>query len=273
MNIISTIITKCFDLILWPFGRHPSIGLIVLSLLTGIALAIIFKYASNQKRIRAAKDRFKARILEMRIYQDDFLSIVRSLFGALWANVFYLRHSFRPILFLIVPVGIIVIQMDARYARRPLQPGEKTILELLLAPGVDPYSVEASVSSVSGVRVDSRPVRIADPPEIDWRLEVLEAGRHEIGVSVNGARYVFPVIAEEKNRVIGHERKASSFWEPLIHPGLPSFSGDSQIVGVRIQYPSLSHPLLFWHTHWIVVLLFYSLVGALVSKFLFKVEI
>jgi hypothetical protein len=272
VNVISNIITKFFNVILFPFGEHHSLALIVLSLVLGVAMAYMFKITSNQKKIKQSKDRFKARVLEMRVYQDDLVAIFKALFGAFISNFYYLRHSLKPILFLIVPVVIVVIQADARFSRVHLKPGDVTILELSLRDGVNPLEMDVSLAGGSGYQLDARPVRVADPPEVNWRLHVASAGMHDLAVAVGSERFALPLVAQARHGCIAHTREASSFWEPLIHPGA-SIPSDSPIAGFRLQYASSSHPLLFWHTHWLVVLLFYSLLGALIAKFVFKVEI
>jgi hypothetical protein len=272
VNVISIIITKFFDVLLFPFGEHHSLALIVLSFVLGVGLAYMFKITSNQKMIKKSRDLFKARVLEMRVFQDDLVAIFKALFGAFISNFIYLRHSLKPILFLIIPVVIVVIQADARFSRKHLSPGDVTILELALRDGMNPFETEVSLTGSPGYQLDARPVRVAEPPEVNWRLHVASVGLHDLVVRVGSESFALPLVAQAQHGCIVHTREASSFWEPLIHPGA-SIPGGSPIAGFRLHYESSSHPLLFWNTHWLVVLLFYSLLGALVAKFVFKVEI
>ncbi|MCK5407266.1 MAG: hypothetical protein KAJ37_07425, partial [Candidatus Krumholzibacteria bacterium] len=108
----SQIVTRLFDVIVVPFGDHRTVALSVISLLTGVALIFIFKATSNQRRIKETRDRFKARILEMRLYQDDIVLIHKALFAALATNLTYLRASIKPILVLVAFVFVIFIQLD-----------------------------------------------------------------------------------------------------------------------------------------------------------------
>jgi hypothetical protein len=179
----------------------------------------------------------------------------------------------KPILFIIVPVMVIFVQVDARYSREPFKAGDKFILTVALDEGVDPFDQDFALGSKGSIQIDAGPVRVLEPPEISWRLAVAKAGRFDMTVSVGSDSYVFPIEAEPRLGIIGHHRQAHSFWDPFLHPGLPAIPSGSSIAGVEIRYPSASHSLFGWHTHWLVVLLVYSLLGALVAKFLFKVEI
>jgi hypothetical protein len=40
-----------------------------------------------------------------------------------------------------------------------------------------------------------------------------------------------------------------------------------------LRYPAADYPLLIWRTHWLVVFIFFSLVGALIPKFLFGIQV
>ena len=275
MQAISNFFIQIFDMLffVFSFGGHALAGLIVISFLTGIGMAWLFKITSNQEKIRLAKDRFKSGILEMRIYQDDLGALFGSFFSAIGSNAFYLRHSLKPILFIIVPIIVIYVQVDARYARAPFQAGDKFILTVSLNEGVNPFEEDFALGFKGDIQIDAGPVRVIDPPEISWRLAAQKAGRIDVTVSVGGDSYKFPIEAEPHLGTIGHQRRAHSFWDPFLHPGLPAIPSGSSIAGIEIRYPSASHSLFGWNTHWLVILLVYSLAGAVVAKFLFKVEI
>ena len=274
MNLLGNMITSLFDIILLPFGKsHQTLALVVLSLLTGVGMAYVFKWTSNQKAIKAAKDKLKGRILEMRIYQDDPLLIVRAFGGTIKSNVVYLGTLIKPFLILIVPVIIIFMQMDERFSRKPLAANERTILSVQLKEGFNPFDNPVQFSSPNGVVADTKPVRIEATREIDWRLRVNREGTHEVTLTSGGESYRFPVVAENRYRMIGKTRNASGLIEPLLHPGLPAIPNGSAIARVRIEYPGASYPLLWWEVHWIVIFLVYSLLAGLTLKFIIKFEI
>jgi uncharacterized membrane protein (DUF106 family) len=269
----SQIITKVFDVIVLPFGSNRMLALSVISLLTGVALIFLFKATSDQKRIKATRDKFKARILEMRLYQDDIILIHKALFAALGTNLAYLRVSLKPILVLLAFVFLIFIQLDERYGRGYLEPGGKSLLTVVLKDGLDPMSTSFDLSAGGGVAVDSPPVRSTVERSINWRIRVEDEGSHHLDVKVIDNTYRLPITAERSNAPIGFVRTAGSFSNPLLHPGLPKIPGDSPIQSVELHYPSASYSLFGWKTHWLVVFIIFSFVGALIPKFIFKIEI
>ena len=273
MNFIGQLITSVFNVLSVPFGEtNHTLGLIGLSVFSGILFAFVFKWTSNARAIRHAKDRVKARILEMRIYQDDPVLILKGFGGTLRSNLGYLRVLLKPIVILLIPLVIIWMQLDERYSHRPLAEGSRTLLQVRLAEGVDPFRAQVTLSTEGGVVADSRQVRIADTREIGWRLRVESSGTHDVTLSTAGGSYTFPVTAEERYQLLG--RKQDTSWiEPLLHPGMPQIPAGSPFAAIELTYASASYPLLFWSVPWWLVFLVFLSLSAIILKLVIKFEI
>jgi hypothetical protein len=274
MEAVSTIVTLVLNALLLPFGAaHRTLGLIWLSLLTGVGMAFVFKLTSNREKIKASKDRFKSFILEMRIYKDDLGIVLAAFLKALRANLGYMRQILVPFLVLVAPAVIVFLQLDERYGRSEIPAGSTTVLSVFLTEGADPFVIPVSVACSPGVSMDAGPVRIREKREIDWRLRIDSPGMHTVTLSTDGHEYALPLVAEPAHRMIGSSRGVSSIIEPFVHPALPPIPDDSPIKSVRLHYPGASYPLLLWRVHWIVVFLVFSLIGAVATKVLVGFEI
>jgi hypothetical protein len=269
----SQIITKLFDILVLPFGDNRMLALSAISLLTGVALIFIFKAVSNQRRIKETRDQFKARILEMRIYQDNIVLIHKALFRALATNFTYLRVSLVPILVLVAFVFVIFVQLDERYGRRSLKTSDRALFTVSLKDGLDPMTTPFALDPGDGLALDSPPVRSSVLGQIYWRIKATKPGTHPLGVTVYDKTYQFPVRAEVSNAPIGHVRGSGSILNPLIYPSLPRIPADSPLESVELHYPGTDYSLFGWRTHWLVVFIVFSFVGALIPKFLFKIEV
>jgi hypothetical protein len=274
MDATATVITQIVDVIVLPFGRtHHTLQLVWLSLLTGLGMAYVFKLTSSQKAIKRTKDRLKARILEMRLYQDDPVLIFKGLSGALKGNLSYLGTIFVPFLIIIIPVAIVFMQLDQRYSRAPLTPGSTVLLSVQLEQGFDPFETDVEFTPTEGVSTQGKPVRDAATREIIWELDVDSLGTHDLTLYAKGTTYTFPLVAETSYRMIGNERSASGVFEPLLHPALPPLPADGPFHRVHVDYPPARHWLLGMEVHWIVIFLVYSLISAAALKFLIGIEI
>lgn len=274
MNTIAGIITGLTNALLFPVGQSSTWGLIWLSLLAGVLMAFVFKLTSNPKRIKAAKDKVKARILEMRIYQDDPGLIIKAFGGTMLSNGRYLSALIVPFLVLIGPISIIWMQLDERYSRSHLAIGAQTILSVQLKEGFDPYTTPVTLTiNDPGLSKDSRPVRVRATREVDWRLRVHNWGEYYATITAEGVSYTFPVVAREDTRMIGHKREASSFIEPLLHPALGAIPVDSPFNRVSLEYPSATYSFLMWKIPWWGIFLIYSALSAIILKFVIGFEI
>ncbi|HER43582.1 MAG TPA: hypothetical protein ENO08_03895 [Candidatus Eisenbacteria bacterium] len=273
MEFISRIITILLDLLVRPFGpiRH-TLGLVWLSLLSGAGMALVFRAAAPARSVRAAKNRFKSYIYEMRIYQDSLRAVFGAFARSLWSNLLYIKAILPPILILAVPAILLFYQLDERYGADHLSAGETTVLTVRLSGGADPAETEAALACGPGASVDAGPVRISDTGEISWRLRIEEAGTHRATLSVDGAAYTLRLVADPAFWRIARARGSGPL-EPFIHPGAPPIPKGSRIESVRVDYPGASYPLLFWRTHWIVIFLFYTIVGAAAIKLAVGFEI
>lgn len=274
METTARVISQIMDVLVLPFGRtHHTLQLVWLSLLTGLGMAYVFKLTSSQKAIKRTKDRLKARILEMRLYQDDLVLILKGLGGALRGNFAYLGTIFVPFLIIIAPVAIVFMQLDQRYSRANLTAGETVLLSVKLKEGFDPFQTGVELTRAEGVSIEGKPARDAATRETLWELRVDSTGTHPITLYAKGTTYSFPLVAEPFYRMIGNERSASGVFEPLLRPGLPPIPAASPLEKIRVEYPPARHWLLGMRVHWIVIFLVYSLISAAALKFLIGIEI
>lgn len=271
---LSHILTAMLDVLVVPFGDHRDAALLGVSLVSGVLLIFLFKAVSDQERVRRARDRVSARILEIRLYQDDPILVLRALGGVMTGNLGYLRSAFKPIVILAVVAIAFYIQLDARYGRGPLDPGQHTVVGVTLGEGLDVNSVgvRARVDG-GGATIDAPPVRVAAEGAVYFRVRIGGPGDPVLALSAMDTEVRVPLVTTRSNAPIGHHRRARSGSDVLLHPGLAELPKDSPIAAIDVDYPRVQYSVLGWHTHWIVVFLIGSMVGALIPKFLFGIEI
>lgn len=138
--------------------------------------------------------------------------------------------------------------------------------------GFDVMSTPSSIDAGDGAVVDGPRVRVPARREVNWRVRVERSGAPTVTLHVQNAIYRFALAAEPGTDVLGDFRSRSAL-NDLLHPGLPRLPGDVPIESVAIRYPTARHWLFGWRTHWLVVFVFWSFVGALVPKLLFHIEV
>ncbi|RMF94266.1 MAG: hypothetical protein D6734_08190 [Candidatus Schekmanbacteria bacterium] len=263
-----------FDLIFAPFkNMAPVWGITVVSLITGVVMLIIFRYTSNQEGIKNTKEKIKGYLLEVRLFNHDLQQMLKSQKKILRTNLTYMRYSVTPMLVMIIPVIFILVQLDSRYAYRPLKEGEKTIVCLKLDDGILINNADIELELPKGLKLDAPPLRIERENEIDWRLRVEKSGNYKLTFIVNGKRYEKKLLAENILQRVGAEKEKVNFEHILLTPAETPFPSDSPIEEVRINYPEMN--LTFWgvEIHWLIVFFVLSIISAFGLKDVFKVQV
>ena len=271
MESIARLVTFVFDALVLPFGSHRALALVVLSIASGAAFAFLFRATSRPERIKRVRNRFQARVLEMRLYPDDVVLLTRAFLGALATQFDYFRAAGKPILILALVALPVFFQLESRFAARPLQSGERALVTVTLKPGLDARAVPMSLAGSEGVRVDPRSVRVRASREVAWQIETQNPGTHELVARVYDQDYRFAVTAEANGRAVGRERVARG-WDSLVRAGLPRLPENSALQSIRIAYPDARYRVLGWRLDWLAAFLLGSFVGALVPAWLLRIQ-
>src|SRR5215470_9157337 len=98
-----------------------------ISLIVGLLMVIVFGYTSDQKAIHVAKDQLKAHLLAVRLYQDQLPVVVRTYGRIIRGTGRYLRLAFMPLLYVIIPITLLIVQLD-RYLGTTALPTQQAFL-------------------------------------------------------------------------------------------------------------------------------------------------
>jgi hypothetical protein len=271
MGYFNYAITGLFDVLLWPFRTLPPIwGLAFVSVLTGIVMLFIFKLTSRQERIRAAKDLIKGYLLQIRLYRDDLSLMFAAQKGILKANLTYLKYSVVPIAFIIVPVVLIMIQLNLRYGAAPMEPGQTFIVKAVFDRRI-PDDVALSGGGV--FTVETPPVRIERLREVDWRVRADESANGELTIIADGGEVAKKVIvgAGPLRRI--PTKRASGLYDQLMFPGEAPIESATGVKSIEVIYPPPGLYVLGIGFSWIIVFFALSVVGGFALKGIFKVEV
>ena len=236
-------------------------------------MLIIFRFTSNQQGIKKAKATVSAYVLEMRLYSHNLAKMLAALGKTFLSNFIYLRHMLFPIIFIIVPVMIVLIQTSFRYEYRSLQPGEGVIVKAVLKKDFPVIDTTVILRAPKGIVIETNALRIASLNEIAWRISAQEKGNYELIFYVNGKEYGKSLHAGEGLSVLSAARVGSTFSSYLFNHAEPELPGDSIFTSLQIIYPQRILKIIGIELHWLVWFFLLSLVFSFAFKNVFKVEL
>ncbi len=274
MTLINRLINAISDVIFLPFqGFDPWVAMVVISAVTGVIMLMIFKRTSNQRAIRRIKDRIKGHILEALLFKDDFLITLRTQ-GSLFLCAFkYMGYSFAPMAVMLIPVVLILVQLEQRYGHRALQVGEAAVVSVSLREGMGHRVNEVTLHNDPGIVHETPSVRISSLGQVHWRVHAEEEGLILLQFEANG-------VTIEKNLTVGkglHRCSAikfrTGFWNRLLYPSEPPLPRDGIIESIEVAYPGQSLLFLGWDVHWLVAFFILSIVFGFALKGTLGVEV
>jgi hypothetical protein len=266
-------LTQFFTFILKPFENgHAHAGLIFISLLTGGVMLFLFRLTSNQEAMKEAKTKISAYFLEMRLYKDDISAVMGSQARILRANMGYMKLAVIPAVVMIIPVVLIMVQLNLRYANTGLGLGDTAIVKVKAEAGVDVIGEDIRLLPDGGVQKASPAVRIPSLGETDWKIRLAEKGIHQITLSCPSGEFKLPVFGTARLVPIFNTFKKGSLLEAVLNPGAPRLPDAMPIASVEIQYPSMAFSWGFMDLSWLWSFLIISMAFGLILKFLLGVE-
>jgi len=248
--LLNRLLTGLFDLAFRPFlGLAPIWALLVISLVSGVLMLWIFGKVSDQKAIGVVRDKIRGHLLGLRIFGDEIGLLMLLLGRSLRATAVYMKYAVVPMLVMMLPMVLILIQMNLRFAVRPLQPGEKTVVTVKLRELPSASPVELDVPP--GVVVETTAVRVDALQEVSWRIRAVEPGDYSLVVRTGGTE------TEKRLRVgagwgaVSPLRTAKAM-DLLLYPGEPPIDPRAPVESIRLSYDSLPIRIFGFHVNWLV---------------------
>jgi hypothetical protein len=256
-----------FDLVVLPFrGMPPIIGLTVISLVVSVGMLIGFRAVSDQDALDAVKRRIYGGVYEIRLYKDDLLTIFAAQFGILRETMTYFRLSMVPMLWMMVPIAILVSQLQFQYGYESLEPGQTALVKVeVTEEGAELVATTdgagVSLEVPDGLRLETPLVWIPSLGEAAWRIAAERSGEYELVVRI-GEETLTKSVRVSGTTVLRSPVRPYSLLAQLIYPAEAPLPRGSNAEAIRLGYTDAEINLFGWHTHWIIAFFILTMVFA-----------
>src|SRR5688572_2097172 len=178
---VSTVLNAPFNALFWLVQWLPAEWQVVVLAVPGAMFALaVYKAVSNQAAIRDAKDKMVAYLLELRLFRDDLVVLLRAQ-GRVFANIGrYLGHSLLPMLVMLPVFLLMLIQIESRFAFRGLAPDEQALVTVGVTSDRPVSHLRANLDADAGLRVATPALRADSSGEIYWRVRAVSPGLHNL---------------------------------------------------------------------------------------------
>jgi len=251
----------------------PLAIVVALSVVVGLGMVVLFGYTSDQKAIGIAKDQLKAHLLAVRLYRDQLNVVMGSYGKVLRGTGRYLKLAFRPLLYVIIPITLLIVELDRSLGLTAIP----TNTPFLLTARVDNANAlnGISIELPAEITASAPPVHVSADNEAVWRLVASREGSYEVKVITGGESAVKTVRVSSQLARVSPERLRDHFWERMFVSGEPALAASSPVESITVDYPDRNIPLGIadWEMNWIWLFFILSMIAGFVFKELLGIKI
>ena len=249
----------------------PAFIVVGISVVIGLLMVVVFRYTSDQKAIHIAKDHLKAHLLALRLFQDQIPVVLRSYGRIVMATGRYLRLAFMPLLFVIVPLTLLMIQIDRYLGSTPLEAGHPFLVTARVADS----SVlnEVSLDLPDGLAATAMAVHVPAENEIVWRVVPTKNGDYVVNVHASALNFSKSVVVGSGLPRLSTRRLRGRFWERVFYSNEPALPKSNVIEAITVQYPAREIAFAGFEWNWIWLFFILSLAAGFLFKSILGIEI
>jgi hypothetical protein len=279
MTTINHIAGRLFDVLLVLLRALPPLaGLALVALVVAVLVLWVYRLTSDQPRLAAAKRRMQAGLYEMRLFNAEPRFVLKAFGDILRHNANYLRLSLVPLLWLVVPITLLLAQLQTVYGYRAFESGESFMLELELAsPGASgPRSArsrpEVELELPAGLRAETPAVWLPPLSQVAWRVRAEHPGRYAATVRLRGETLTKDVhVGDGRLARLSPQRFHAGLLDQLLYPVEDPLARSQPVERFAVAYPPRSISVLGLELPWFVVFFLLAFLFALVLKGRFRV--
>jgi hypothetical protein len=253
-------------------GVNPPAMLVLLaSIVIGLIMVLVFGYASDQKAIHQTKDRLKAHLLALRLFQDQIPVVIRCYGRILLAISRYLRLALWPLLLTALPLALVIAQLDRYLGSAPLKAGQTFLVKARVS---DPQMLsETSLQLPNGLKTSAPAVHILAENTVVWRVAAETDGDYNVKVQTSSQVFSKRVVVAPGLPRLSPVRLRGPFWERIFVSGEPALPKNSAVQSIEVEYPSRSIAFADFTWNWVWLLFVLSLVAGFAFKSILGIEI
>ena len=249
----------------------PLAIVVVLSIVIGLLMIVLFGYTSNQKAIKVAKDQLKAHLLAVRLFQDQLHVVMGSYGRILRGTGRYLKLAFIPLLYVIIPITLLIVQLD-RYLGSTGIPVNVPFLLTALVNSSDAVN-NVSLELPPEVTMTAPAVHVPAAREIVWRLAASKEGEYEIKLTGAGENLTKTLHVSSKLVRVSPVRLRGHFWERLFSSTESAVPDKSPIESVAINYPERNIEIAGYEINWIWLFFILSMIAGFIFKEILGIQV
>lgn len=238
--------------------------IIVLSLLLSVLITVIYKYMTDQERMKHLKEEVKRLQKEMKTAKDTPGRMMEIQKKMMAHNKELMLHSLKPTLITFLPLIFIFGWLQGNLSWEPIQPGQEFLVEV-----IGREAVEVELLSTEGLEMLDETKKQLELKVIDGLIS--DSTRYVSQWKLKGKegdytlQFRTPSGTFTKNVIVTNERKYETTLEKI--RGVP------EIISVESKHNKIIALNLFgWKLGWLGSYILFSLLFSILARKLMRVH-
>jgi uncharacterized membrane protein (DUF106 family) len=238
-------------------GMPPFWAVFTITAIITLVITIIYKYTTDQKKMKALKDDLKKMQKKMtELAKTDPQKAMKMQKEAMSKNMEMMKHSFRPTLYTFIPIIIIFGWLNAHMAYYELDPGQQFNITLQFA---EEATGQVAIDVVPELEILGPTAKEITNDKVSWTLKG-EAGDYMAGFKYGEETFKKEILISEQR-----------FYAPP-----QSIIKDSKLKSITLSNKPI-HPfgewfsLFGWKPGWLGAYIILSLILSLIFRKIFNV--
>jgi hypothetical protein len=205
------------------------------------------------------------------LYQHNVgvvLRLQKHIFGDILR---YLKFSLVPLLVLIIPILLIMTQLNLHFGTRPLHPGEQAVVKVHLSQPPDPNG-KFELHHPDGVELETPAVRIPSLNEVVWRVRATKPGRYSLSIDISGEVVIKELVVGDRWDAVSTLR-TQNWLDEFLYSSEPPIEAAKHLRSVEVFYRPLDIPVWTWNADWLTLFLVLSIVFGFAFKGVLGVQV
>ncbi len=248
----------------------PLAIVIWLSLVIGLLMVLLFAWTSDQKAIGIAKDQLKAHMLAVRLFQDQLSVVMKAYWRIIRGTGRYIRLAFKPLLFVIIPITLLIVEADRYLGWTPVEPLQ-TFLVKVKTNNAEAVN-DVTLNLPPDLSVSAPAVHVPAENEVVWRVIAEKDGAYDLNV-VSGSETVSKhVVVSPGISRLSLERLRAPLWERYFSSAEAQLP-DGPVSSIAVTYPTRTLRFAWIDWNWIVLFFVLSMIAGFLFKEILGIEI
>ncbi len=238
----------------WVLPLPAWLSILIISFILTLLTTVIYKYTTNQPEMKRLKDETKMHQKQLKELKGNPKKAMEVQQQAMAVNMEYMKHSFKPMLYTMLPLLVIFGWLSAHYAYEPIHPGTPFNVTVY-TQGLE--GKEISLESIPELAISEVKQTIQNE-QATWTLQGSE-GDYKLMVTQEGN-------TAERRILISSERK---YENPI---GVINNGPIQKIILHNAELQPFGDLSIFgWHPGWIGTYIIFSIGLSMLLRKLMKV--